>query len=79
MLGTIAEGLTRGVEGAFSTVSDMFFEPVIRLGVTGLSRSGKTVFITGLVANLMNRGRMPQLVGGGGGADFGGLAAAAAA
>lgn len=61
MLGTIAEGLTRGVEGAFSTVSDMFFEPVIRLGVTGLSRSGKTVFITGLVANLMNRGRMPQL------------------
>ncbi len=62
MLGTIAEGLTRGVEGAFSTVSDMFFEPVIRLGVTGLSRSGKTVFITGLVANLMNRGRMPQLV-----------------
>jgi predicted YcjX-like family ATPase len=40
----------------------MFFEPVIRLGVTGLSRSGKTVFITGLVANLMNRGRMPQLV-----------------
>jgi predicted YcjX-like family ATPase len=61
VLGTIAEGLTRGVEGAFSTVSDMFFEPVIRLGVTGLSRSGKTVFITGLVANLMNRGRMPQL------------------
>ncbi len=59
--GTIAEGLTRSVEGAFSTVSDLFFEPVIRLGVTGLSRSGKTVFITGLVANLMNRGRMPQL------------------
>ena len=61
MLGSIADGLTRGVEGAFATVSGAFFEPVIRLGVTGLARSGKTVFITGLVANLMNRGRMPQL------------------
>ncbi len=61
MLGTIAEGLTRGVEGAVSTVSGAFFEPTVRLGVTGLSRAGKTVFITGLVANLLNRGRMPQL------------------
>ncbi|MBE2274990.1 MAG: YcjX family protein [Rhodobacteraceae bacterium] len=39
----------------------MLFEPVLRLGVTGLSRAGKTVFITSLVANLLNRGRMPQL------------------
>ena len=37
-------------------------DPVIRLGVTGLSRAGKTVFITSLVANLMDRGRMPQLL-----------------
>ena len=36
-------------------------DPVIRLGVTGLSRAGKTVFITSLVANLMDQGRMPQL------------------
>ena len=36
-------------------------EPVLRIGVTGLSRAGKTVFITGLVANLLDRGRMPQL------------------
>ena len=36
-------------------------DPVIRLGVTGLSRAGKTVFITNLVANLLERGRMPQL------------------
>ncbi len=42
-------------------VSGMFSDPVIRLGVTGLSRAGKTVFITGLVANLLQRGRMPQL------------------
>ncbi|RJE83177.1 YcjX family GTP-binding protein [Paracoccus onubensis] len=38
-----------------------FGEPVIRLGVTGLSRAGKTVFITSLVANLMDRGRMHAL------------------
>lgn len=38
-----------------------FGDPVIRLGVTGLSRAGKTVFITSLVANLMDRGRMHAL------------------
>ncbi len=58
----IADGVTRGVEGFGDRVSEALFEPVIRLGVTGLSRAGKTVFITSLVANLMDRGRMPQLV-----------------
>ena len=38
-----------------------FGETVIRLGVTGLSRAGKTVFITSLVANLLERGRMSGL------------------
>ncbi len=33
--------------------------PTIRLGVTGLARSGKTVFITALVHNLMAAGRLP--------------------
>ncbi|MEM8689017.1 MAG: YcjX family protein [Pseudomonadota bacterium] len=33
--------------------------PTIRLGVTGLSRSGKTVFITALVHNLIHGGRLP--------------------
>ena len=33
--------------------------PSVRLGVTGLSRSGKTVFITALVHNLMHGGRLP--------------------
>jgi hypothetical protein len=56
-----AEGLTRGAEQIGDTISGQFFEPVIRLGVTGLSRAGKTVFITSLVANLMDRGRMPGL------------------
>lgn len=36
-------------------------EPVIRLGVTGLSRAGKTVFVTSLVANMLDRARMPGL------------------
>ena len=44
-----------------ASVSGALFEPVVRLGVTGLSHAGKTVFITGLVANLIERGRMPQL------------------
>ncbi|GIX12515.1 MAG: hypothetical protein KatS3mg118_0474 [Paracoccaceae bacterium] len=34
---------------------------MIRLGVTGPSRAGKTVFITSLVANLIDLARMPQL------------------
>ncbi|ESR26755.1 YcjX family protein [Lutibaculum baratangense] len=34
-------------------------EPNLRLGVTGLSRAGKTVFITALVHNLVNGGRLP--------------------
>jgi predicted YcjX-like family ATPase len=33
--------------------------PTLRLGVTGLARSGKTVFITALVRNLVNGGRLP--------------------
>ena len=36
-------------------------DPVVRIGVTGLSRAGKTVFITALVANLLERGRMQAL------------------
>jgi uncharacterized protein len=57
----LTDGISRQIEGATSAVSGMFFEPVLRIGVTGLSRAGKTVFITGLVANLLQRGRMTQL------------------
>src|SRR6187397_464322 len=38
---------------------DNFFNPTIRLGVTGLSRAGKTVFITALVHGLLRGGRFP--------------------
>ena len=60
-LSSVTDGLARSVEGAVASVSEGLFDQVIRLGVTGLSRAGKTVFITALVANMMNRGRMPQL------------------
>jgi hypothetical protein len=33
--------------------------PTVRLGVTGLARSGKTIFITALVRNLIADGRLP--------------------
>ncbi len=33
--------------------------PTVRLGVTGLSRAGKTVFISSLVHNLLHGGRLP--------------------
>lgn len=61
-LGDIADSITRQIEAIGDATSEALFEPVIRLGVTGLSRAGKTVFITSLVANLMNRGRMSGLV-----------------
>ncbi len=35
------------------------FDPTIRLGVTGLSHAGKTVFITALVHGLVRGGRFP--------------------
>ena len=34
-------------------------DPSFRLGVTGLSRAGKTVFITALIQNLLNHGNLP--------------------
>ena len=44
---------------AFAEFSTSLFEPTIRLGVTGLSRSGKTVFITALIHALTRGGRFP--------------------
>ncbi|MGB1209094.1 MAG: YcjX family protein, partial [Paracoccaceae bacterium] len=58
---TLADSMTHSVETMTNAVSETFFEPVIRVGVTGLSRAGKTVFITSLIANLIDRGRMPGL------------------
>lgn len=55
--GLINEG--RLVLGNIADMADGLTNPSIRLGVTGLSRSGKTVFITALVNALINRTRLP--------------------
>ncbi|WEX07419.1 YcjX family protein [Chelativorans sp. AA-79] len=47
---------------ALDTVADRttgLWSPSVRLGVTGLSRAGKTVFISALVHNLVHGGRLP--------------------
>lgn len=46
------------IRSAGATLKDAL-TPTVRLGVTGLSRAGKTVFITALVRNLMIGGRLP--------------------
>lgn len=62
VLTTIADGVLDVAQGIYDTGADLFGETTIRLGVTGLARSGKTVFITSLVANLLDSGRMPHLL-----------------
>ncbi len=39
--------------------SEGLFNPTLRLGITGLSRAGKTVFITALIHGLTRGGRFP--------------------
>jgi len=56
----LADGTLRMAESAQRGVGSLF-ESRLRLGVTGLNRAGKTVFITSLLANLMQRGRMTLL------------------
>ena len=60
-LDRLTGGLFRRLGDALDDLGGALFENSVRLGVTGLSRAGKTVFITSLVANLLERGRMPQL------------------
>jgi uncharacterized protein len=61
VLSRITHGLSRTLEDTLDGVSETLFDSVVRLGVTGLSRAGKTVFITSLVNNLLERSRIPQL------------------
>jgi uncharacterized protein len=44
---------------ALKDYGEHFFNPAVRLGVTGLSRAGKTVFITALIHGLTRGGRFP--------------------
>ena len=59
-IGDWADDLLGGIDRARRGFDGMF-EPVLRLGVTGLAGAGKTVFITALVASLLHRGRMRLL------------------
>lgn len=61
MIGGLIDDMLRAAEDARDAVSEALFEPTLRLGVTGLSRAGKTVFITALVANMLERGRLTRL------------------
>lgn len=61
MIGGLATDAWDATRNMAESLTAPFRDPVLRLGVTGLSRAGKTVFITSLVANLLDRGRMPQL------------------
>jgi predicted YcjX-like family ATPase len=44
---------------AMAEYGGSLFHPSVRLGITGLSRAGKTVFITALVHGLVRGGRFP--------------------
>ena len=61
MISRIGQSVLDTVQSTGQNINDALFGAPIRLGVTGLARSGKTVFITSLVANLLAGGRMPQL------------------
>lgn len=50
---------TKLAAGGLKDFASGLMQPTLRLGVTGLSRSGKTVFITALVHALLKDARMP--------------------
>ena len=54
----IAEDIRLAVR-AFGEFGAGLINPTVRLGVTGLSGAGKTVFITALVHQLLHGGRLP--------------------
>jgi len=57
---TIADEALIALENLTDRAGNLL-NPTIRLGVTGLSRAGKTVFISALIHNLLNDGRLPLL------------------
>ncbi len=50
---------SRIAAGGMKDFATSLAHPTVRLGVTGLARAGKTVFITALVHALLNRSRLP--------------------
>ena len=59
-IGDLADGILGELDQLRSRAGEAF-DPTVRLGVTGLSGAGKTVFITALVAGLLARDRMRML------------------
>jgi len=57
-LSSLTDGAADALRSAGAFLSAMR-TPIVRLGVTGLARSGKTVFITALVRSLIAGGRLP--------------------
>jgi predicted YcjX-like family ATPase len=57
-LSDLADGALDSIRGAGNYFSQLA-TPTVRLGVTGLAQSGKTVFITALARNLTVGGRLP--------------------
>ena len=60
-------GLSDRTADLVEGIAAPFAEPVVRLGVTGLARAGKTVAITSIIQNLLNQGGMPLLSAAGSG------------
>lgn len=58
LTGAAGDAMRRTGQGAADLIQGLT-TPTIRLGVTGLARAGKTVFITSLVRNLTESGRLP--------------------
>ena len=57
-LSTVTQATSAALREAGGYLADLV-TPTVRLGVTGLARSGKTVFIAALVRNLTLGGRLP--------------------
>ncbi|MBX9589176.1 MAG: YcjX family protein [Hyphomonadaceae bacterium] len=58
-LSDLNDATAGALRSAGARLSDLM-TPTVRLGVTGLARAGKTVFITALVRNIIAGGRLPH-------------------
>ncbi|MGL4243591.1 MAG: YcjX family protein, partial [Beijerinckiaceae bacterium] len=58
-MASLLDDIVSGLKNLGQYAGDLM-NPTVRLGVTGLSRSGKTVFITALVHALMSGARLPM-------------------
>lgn len=59
-LGDLGDAGQRAVDG-LAQLATRLYGGELRLGVTGLRRAGKTVFVTSLLDNLLKAGRLPFL------------------